>query len=137
DPKERSGKTRTYRVTLVKIIDSATRMIVGRSISEHSSGVGVVLALADAFASMVDDRETVTVDGRVYPRPFVGMPRALTRWPIPPRRLITDNGKDFLSTFHVSQLARLGCEVEFARVRDPRAKALIERSFLSYKTEFE
>lgn len=137
DPKDRSGKTRTYRVTLVKIIDSATRMIVGRSISEHSSGVGVVLALADAFASMVDDRETVTVDGRVYPRPFVGIPRALTRWPIPPRRLLTDNGKDFLSNFHVNQLARLGCEVEFARVRDPRAKAFIERSFLSYKTEFE
>lgn len=137
DPKERTGKTRTHRVTLVKIIDSATRMIVGRSISEHSSSVGVVLALADAFASMVDDRETVTVDGRVYPRPFVGIPRALTRWPIPPRRIITDNGKDFLSNFHVNQLARLGCEVEFARVRDPRAKALIERSFLSYKTEFE
>lgn len=137
DPKDRSGKGRCYRVTLVKIIDSATRMIVGRSITEHASGVGAVLALADAFASMVDDRETVTVDGRVYPRPFVGLPRALTRWPIPPRRLITDNGKDFLSAFHVAQLARLGCEVEFARIRDPRAKALIERSFLSYKTEFE
>lgn len=137
DPAIRPGKAQEFRCDMTKIIDANTRMIVGRSIAETGTGFGAVLALADAFGSMVDERETVTVNGQTYPRPFVGLPRALARFPIAPRRLLTDNGRSFLGHEFVWQLERLGIELEPARVRDPRAKARIERGFGTYKTDFE
>jgi transposase InsO family protein len=137
DPLNRPGRDRQYRAEKTKLIDAATRLVVGRSIAESTTGFGIGLALADAFASMVDPRQTVVVDGRTYPRPFIGLPRALSRYPIPPRRLLMDNGKPWLSHYIVSQLERLRIDVEHARVRDPRAKARIERSFDSDKTMME
>jgi transposase InsO family protein len=137
DPFNRPGRDRQYRAEKTKIIDAATRLVVGRSIAESTTGFGIGLALADAFASMVDPRQTIVVDGRTYPRPFIGLPRALSRFPIPPRRLLMDNGKPWLSHYLVSQLERLRIDIEHARVRDPRAKARIERSFLSDLTMME
>jgi transposase InsO family protein len=137
DPDSRPGKSRVFRCDVTKIIDAYSRYVVGGSIAETITGHGAVLALADAFASMVDDRETVRVGGRQYPRPFVGLPRALSRYPIPPRRLLTDNGRPFLGHEFVWQLERLKIELEPARVRDPRAKGRIERHFGTRSTGFE
>lgn len=137
DPSSRTGRSRKYRCDVTKIMDAHTRYIVGRSFAETTTGYGAVLALADAFASMVDERDTVTVNGRQYPLPYVGLPRALARYPIAPRRMLMDNGKPFLGHEFIWQLERLHIEAEPARVRDPRAKAPLERHFGAYKTEFE
>lgn len=137
DPYAPKSEAREYRLAFTKVMDGATRYIVGRSVSEHVNGFSAGLALADAFRAMVDEHDAVVVGGRTYPRPFVGLPNVISRWPITPRRLILDNGREFLNKYGLLTLERLGIDVEPQRVRDGRAKAALERHFGSNKTNFE
>lgn len=57
--------------------------------------------------------------------------------PIWPRRLLTDNGREFLNKHGMLTLHRLGIDVEPARVKDGRAKGRVERHFGSQKTGYE
>jgi transposase InsO family protein len=137
DPYAPASKARQYRLSFTKVMDGATRYIVGRSISENVNGFAAGLALADAFRAMLDERDAVVMNGRSYPRPFVGLPHAISSWPIPPRRLVLDNGREFLNKYGMLTLERLGIDVEPQRVRDGRAKGALERHFGTYKTNFE
>ncbi|MEB0265068.1 hypothetical protein [Cryobacterium sp. 10I5] len=137
DPHAPTSKAREYRLAFTKIMDGATRYIVGRSVSENVNGFSAGLALADAFRAMLDEHDAVVVEGRTYPRPFVGLPNVISRWPITPRRLVLDNGREFLNKYGLFTLERLGIDVEPQRVRDGRAKAALERHFGTNKTNFE
>ena len=137
DPHAPASKAREYRLTFTKVMDGATRYIVGRSISENVNGFAAGLALADAFRAMLGERDSVILDGRTHPKPFVGLPRAISRWPITPRRLVLDNGREFLNKYGMLTLERLGIDVEPQRVRDGRAKGALERHFGTNKTNFE
>lgn len=137
DPYAPPDKGRDYRLEFTRVMDGATRYLVGRSISEDANGYAAGLALADAFRGMLEERDAVVFDGRTYPRPFVGLPHVLSRLPIPPRRLITDNGREFLNKHCVWTLHRLGIDVEPLRVKDGRGKAQLERFFGANKTNFE
>lgn len=137
DPYAPASKARQYRLAFTKVMDGATRYIVGRSISENVNGFAAGLALADAFRALIDERDSIVLNGRTYPRPFVGLPHAISRWPIPPRRLVLDNGREFLNKYGMLTLERLGIDVEPQRVRDGRAKGALERHFGTYKTNFE
>lgn len=137
DPYAPDPKASTFRPTMTKTMDVASRLITGRAISNNVSGLAANLALADAFSSMVHDQGPVLVDGKPHPRALAGIPRAITRFPIPPRRLLTDNGTEFLNRLVLATLHRLGIDVEPARVMDPRMKAALERHFGTDKTKFE
>ncbi len=137
DPYAPASKARQYRLSFTKVMDGATRYIVGRSLSENVNGFAAGLALADAFRAMVDERDSVVFNGRIYPKPFVGLPHTISRWPIAPRRLVLDNGREFLNKYGMFTLERLGIDVEPQRVRDGRAKGALERHFGTNKTNFE
>lgn len=137
DPKAPDPTRCTFRPTIVRLIDVASRYIVGRSMSDNTNAFATALALADAFRAMVDERAAIVWDERTYPRPFIGLPSVISRWPIPPRRLLGDNGTEFLNAYILLQLERLGIHLEVGRVADPRAKAPIERHFRTYKDGFE
>lgn len=137
DPYAPDPKASVFRPTMTKTLDVAARYVTGRAISNNVGGLAANLALADAFRNMVHDQGPVLVEGKPHPRALAGIPRALTRYPIPPRRLLTDNGKEFLNLIVLATLHRLGVDVEPARVLDPRMKAALERHFGTDKTRFE
>lgn len=137
DPYAPAGRTRSYRLKFVKIMDGATRFIVGRSVSEVADGYAAGLALADAFRRMVEDPAPTLSDTLGHPWPVIGLPRVVSRWPIPPRRLLLDNGREFLNKHGMWTLHRLGIDVEPQRVRDGRAKGRLERHFGTNRTNFE
>src|SRR5699024_9981528 len=123
--------------TLTKLMDGATRHIVGRSISEEADGYAAGLALADAFKQMHEDAGSERNELLGHPWPTIGLPSVLSRWPIPPRRLLLDNGREFLNKHIMWTLHRLGIDVEPQRVRDGRAKGRLERHFGTNRTNFE
>lgn len=137
DPYADVSKRREVRVDHTKIMEACSRYIVGRSIAEEVNGYAAGLAIADAFHRMTDEHDAVVFEGRTFPRPFVGLPRVISRWPIPPRRLLTDNGREFLNKYGMFTLHRLGIDVEPARVKDGRGKGRLERHFGSQKTGYE
>ncbi len=137
DPYAPPGKGRNYRLKFAKIIDGATRLVVGRSVSEIADGYFAGLALADAFRRMVDDHGSRQSDVLGHDWPTVGLPRVLSRWPIPPRRLLLDNGREFLNRYGMWTLDRLGIDVEPQRVQDGRGKGRLERFFGTNRTNFE
>lgn len=137
DPKATDKNACTFRPTVVRLLDVASRYVVGRSISDNTNAFATGLAIADAFRSMVDERAAIVWNGRTYPRPFVGLPSVISRWPIPPRRLIGDNGAEVLNAYILLQLERLAIDFEIASVASPRAKAALERHFRTYKDGFE
>lgn len=137
DPYAVAGKQREVRLEHTKVMDACSRYIVGRSIAEEVNGYAAGLAIADAFHRMTDEHDAVVFGGRTYPRPFVGLPRAISRWPIPPRRLLMDNGREFLNKHGMLTLHRLGVDVEPARVKDGRGKGRKERHFGAQKTGYE
>lgn len=137
DPYAPQGKPRNCRLKFVKIMDGATRYVVGRSIGEEADGYVAGLALADAFRRMVEDAEPEVTDMLGHTWPTIGLPRVLQYWPIPPSRLLLDNGREFLNKHGMWTLHRLGIHVEPQRVRDGRAKGRKERFFGTNKTNFE
>lgn len=137
DPYAPPGTARKYRLTLTKLMDGATRHIVGRSISEEADGYAAGLALADAFKQMHEDAGSDRDESLGHPWPTIGLPSVLSRWPIPPRRLLLDNGREFLNKHIMWTLHRLGIDIEPQRVRDGRAKGRLERHFGTNKTNFE
>lgn len=137
DPYAPREKSRNYRLKFVKIMDGATRHLVGRSVSEELNGYSAGLALADAFRRMVEDPEPQLSGILGHPWPTVGLPSVLSRWPIPPRRLLLDNGREFLNKHGMQTLHRLGIDVEPQRVMDGRGKGRLERFFGTNKTNFE
>lgn len=137
DPYAPRGKAHDYRLKFVKIMDGATRHVVGRSVSEGLNGFSAGLALADAFRRMVEDPAPGLSEILGHPWPTVGLPSVLSRWPIPPRRLLLDNGREFLNKHGMQTLHRLGIDVEPQRVLDGRGKGRLERFFGTNKTNFE
>ncbi len=137
DPYADVSKQREVRLDYTKIMETCSRYVVGRSIAEEVNGYAAGLAIADAFHRMTDEHDAVVFEGRTHPRPFVGLPRAISRWPIPPRRLLMDNGREFLNKHGMFTLHRLGIDVEPARVKDGRGKGRMERHFGSQKTGYE
>lgn len=137
DPYAASQTRRDYRLTFSKILDGASRHLVGRSFSEEANGYSAGLALADAFRKMHDDPAPGESEVLGHPWPTVGLPNVLSRWPIPPRRLLLDNGREFLNRHGMWTLHRLGIDVEPQRVRDGRGKARLERHFGTNRTNFE
>ncbi|WNY33081.1 hypothetical protein Q9Q99_12675 [Curtobacterium flaccumfaciens] len=137
DPYADVSKQREVRLDYTKIMETCSRYVVGRSIAEEVNGYAASLAIADAFHRMTDEHDAVVFEGRTYPRPFVGLPHAISRWPIPPRRLLMDNGREFLNKHGMLTLHRLGIDVEPARVKDGRGKGRMERHFGSQKTGYE
>lgn len=137
DPYAPPSTGREYRLKFAKILDGATRHVVGRSISETADGYFAGLALADAFRRMVEDPEPKASEILGHPWPTIGLPRVFSRWPIPPRRLLLDNGREFLNRYGMWTLHRLGIDVEPQRVQDGRGKGRLERFFGTNKTNFE
>lgn len=137
DPYAPADSARQYRLKFVKLMDGATRHVVGRSVSEAADGYSAGLALADAFRRMIEDPEPAVSGVLGHPWPIVGLPSVVSRWPIPPRRLLLDNGREFLNKHGMWTLHRLGIDVEPQRVRDGRGKARLERFFGTNKTNFE
>ncbi|MFT4213362.1 MAG: Mu transposase C-terminal domain-containing protein [Microbacterium sp.] len=137
DPYAPSTGGRDYRLTFSKVLDGASRHLVGRSFSEEANGYSAGLALADAFRRMHQDPEPGASEALGHPWPVVGLPSVLSRWPIPPRRLLLDNGREFLNKHGMWTLHRLGIDVEPQRVRDGRGKARLERHFGTNRTNFE
>ena len=136
DPHARA-ESETFRPELTLLIDLATRLICGYSISTNTTGFGIGLAMASALMSMVDPELYVEVDGKTIPRPFVGVPKALANYPLFPESLGTDNGRNYLSTHQVAQMERLQTDFEPARSLSPDDKAQIERGLGSVKTMLE
>ena len=137
DPYAPPEKSRDYRLTFTRVVDGASRHLVGRSVSEDVNGFAAGLAIADAFRAMVEGRDALSEAGLPHQPPTIGLPSVLSRWPIPPRRLIADNGREFLNKHGMWTLHRLGIDVEPMRVRDGRGKAQLERYFGTNKTNFE
>jgi len=137
DPYAAPGLHREVRLDHTKIMDACSRYIVGRSIAEEVTGYAAGLAIADAFHRMTDEHDAIVFEGRTYPRPFVGLPRVISRMPVWPRRLLMDNGREFLNKHGMLTLHRLGIDVEPARVKDGRGKGRVERHFGSQKTGYE
>ncbi|GAA4265989.1 hypothetical protein [Frondihabitans peucedani] len=136
DPDARDDND-TFRPELTLLIDLATRLICGYSITTTTTGFGIGLAMASALASMVDPELFIEVDGMTLPRPFVGVPKALANFPLFPESLGTDNGRNYLSIHQVAQMERLQTDFEPARSLSPDDKAQIERTLGSSKTMFE
>lgn len=137
DPHAMSATQRTYRVTTTRVMDGASRYIVGRSTSVNVDGFAAGLALADAFRAMVDGRDSIASNAETRSFSSPVPPPVLSRWPVLPRRLLLDNGREFLNRHGLLTLHRLGIDVEPQRVEDGRAKGRIERFFGTNRSNFE
>ncbi len=132
-----AGKQREVRLEHTKVMDACSRYIVGRSVAEEVNGYAAGLAIADAFHRMTDEHDAVVFEGRTYPRPFVGLPRAISRWPIPPRRSLMDNGvSSSTSTGMLLTPIDSASTLKPARVKDGRGKGRKERHFGAQKTGY-
>jgi len=127
----------TFRPIVTIVMDLATGSIVGRSVTKQADSMNVGLALADAFASMVDGDDFVEIEGRRFARPFVGFPRAMATYPVFPESLVVDNGKPYLSSYTIAQAQRLDVDYEPARSFSPDDKPQVESTIGSVRKMWE
>lgn len=137
DPYSTTEKARTYRLASTTILEGASKYIVGHAFGEDVNALTTSLALASAFLGMVDEHDAIVHEGRTYPRPFSGLPRVISRFPVVPRRLIGDNGPEIINRQSLWNLHRLGIDCEALRVKDPRGKAPKERFYGSLDKGFD
>lgn len=137
DPYAPAAKARGYRLANTTIMDGASKYIVGQAVGESANALSTSLALANAFLGMVNGHDAIVVDGHTYPRPFVGLPRVISRFPVYPRRLLGDNGSEIINRQALWNLHRYGIDCEALRVADARGKAPKERWYGSLDEGFE
>jgi transposase InsO family protein len=134
---------RPKRPNLTIMLDKATHSIIGYALTfGGTKGIDLALMLAH---SMSPNRALPNAD---FFRP-VGLPPMpwgsdddlgptpdLSRPFIRPIRLMVDNGADYRSKVFISACRKYRVEITFAATKSPENKAMVERAFLSIKTQF-
>lgn len=136
----RTGKKRRLDVTLA--VDLATRCIVGMAITHTTTQFAIGLCLADVLRPKTAALARAWADekGAVADQPFVGRPSAFISFYSPafhPEGVVVDNGKQYVSNYVTSQMARLGIHYEPQRSYSPTDKPQVERVFRTIKDMFE
>lgn len=132
--------TGVQRPILTVFIDSATRSIIGSTIRlvatkgyDHALLVAQTLVPYQARPDRSEQRTIIAFRNPAHPLLNETERRRLeaTRPFIYPRRIITDNGKDYLSNVFGSACREFGIELTRSAVHTPTDKAIIERTFAS------
>jgi putative transposase len=133
------------RPTLTILQDRATRSIIASTLRiDAATGYDHALLLAQALVpfELRSDRSAhrALVGARRPEFPLLPAEQhrnlERTRPFIFPRRIMTDNGKDFLSTVFTSACAKYGIDITTAAVVTPTDKGIVERNFGSIVSLF-
>ena len=133
------------RPILTIMIDSATRCIVSITIRlKATKGYDHALLLAQAlvpYQGRPDRSEHRALLTRLNKkRSFLSAAERLRlermRPFIFPRKIVTDNGKDYLSEVFLSACQKFGIDIVQSAIHTPTDKALVERTFRSITTLF-
>lgn len=139
------GIDKPVRPTLTVLMDAATRTILASTIRiDAAKGYDHALLLAQAlvpFALRPDrtaHRKLVAARRPDFPLIPADERRSLeaTRPYIFPRRIMTDNGKDFLSTVFTSACHKYGIDITNSATHTPTDKGIVERNFGSIVSLF-
>ena len=140
-----NGLEEPVRPMLSIMVDAATRSIIGATIRiDGTKGYDHALLLAqtlvpfrnrpdrtahrallsagNASLKLLDEQTRLQLESA---RPYVY-----------PRRLMTDNGKDYISAVFTSACRKYGIDVTTAAIRTPQDKAIVERTFQTINTLF-
>ncbi|MCR4657823.1 MAG: Mu transposase C-terminal domain-containing protein [Lachnospiraceae bacterium] len=119
------------RAWLIAVIDTATRCVLGYSVTQefNYSQYDVIEALQDAI--LPRERPAITIDGLSYPEnggyyqtAFPELRYALYG------SVMLDNAKSHLAENTVEKIVdHLGCAVNFGSVATPEARGIVERFF--------
>lgn len=138
-----SGKVE--RPTLTIMLDVATRSLLASTIRlEATKGIDHVLLLAQAltpaanrpdstaYRRMIQDTTPQAVFLDAGERSALEMTRPF----IYPRRIMMDNGRDYVSNVFLAAAEKFGIDVTFSAPRTPTDKAHVERMFSSINSLF-
>lgn len=133
------------RPTLTILIDRATRSILAYTFRlDAAKAIDHIALLAQSLVPVeerpdrADWRERVARENPTL-RFLTNAERAqhqVERAYIVPRRIMMDNGKDFVSNAFISATEKLGIDVTFSAPHSPTDKAIVERTFGSINTLF-
>ena len=138
-------KTGPQRPTLTIMIDVASRCIVSSTIRlKAAKGYDHALLLAQTMVpySQRPDRtlHRALIQARRPDLTLLSAARKaeleMSRPFIFPRRIMTDNGKDYLSAVFNSACRKFGIDITRSAVHTPTDKAIVERTFRSINTLF-
>jgi transposase InsO family protein len=133
------------RVVLTILLDKATHSILATSVLlKATRGVDHALMLARSVVPRPArphsdhflDLELPSLPWARVLTPEESLRFSTTRPFIMPRRIMTDNGSDFLGAEFRSACQQFGISLTEASVRTPTDKAMIERAFHTIKTKF-
>lgn len=139
------GRDEPVRPILTVMIDRATRSIIASTIRlEGAKGYDHALLLAQALVPFQNrpDRSAhrALVANRRPEFPLLSTAARLdlerARPLIFPRRIMTDNGKDYLSTVFTSACRKYGIDITMSAIHTPTDKGMVERNFQSINTLF-
>jgi len=139
------GVRTAVRPTLTIMIDVATRSIIASTIRlVAAKGYDHALLLAQALTPF-PDRPDNTMHRALVAASNPGIKLLSqaerlhlegTRPFIFPRRITTDNGKDFLAPVFTSACRKFGIDIVQSAIHTPTDKAIVERTFQSINTLF-
>ncbi|MFP7834634.1 Mu transposase C-terminal domain-containing protein [Marisediminicola sp. LYQ134] len=133
------------RPILTIMIDVATRSIIAATIRlDAARGIDHALLLTQALVptqNRPDRRDHRALVSALYPEhpllPEDVRAHAESMRPfIFPRRIMSDNGKDYLSTVFLSACKKFGIDLTHSAIHTPTDKAHVERAFQTINTMF-
>lgn len=131
------SRTIANRMWFFPVIDTATRCVIGYSVSQESNYNQYDVLRAVKNAILPHEKMEFTVPGLEYPE-NIGFPSNVlseTKYACFDR-IMLDNAKSHLATHVIDRLTRtLNCVMDFGSVATPETRGIVERFFGSLETK--